>query len=213
MLVVGVGVIVAGVLFCLLYLFTVVGMVLAIRGGRVLLPRLLLSLLYLFRGMLMPVAKALLKDEYGAEHAAIILINSLHKEGYRRVSLEERIVVLPQCLRDIDCKAPIDPRSGIECMGCGGCVIGRLKRRFPKLRIFVTPGGRFAERIVLSERPKAVLGVACANDLYEGTMLCHREGIAVQGLELLRAGCVETAVDEKKLFELAGRGYEDLSSS
>jgi len=204
--VLGVVVIVAGAAFCILYALAVFGMLCGVKGKRVPFPRLLIPLISLFRGMLKPVGKVLLNDEFGAEHAVITLANRIYKDTYREVALPERIAVLPQCLRDVDCKARIDPRVGIECRECGKCVIGELKRKFPELRVFISPGGRFAERIVLSENPKAVLGVACANDLFEGVILCHRHRIAVQGLELLRTGCVETAVDEKKLFELAGEG-------
>lgn len=211
--VLGVAVIVAGTGFCLLYAFAVLGMLYGVKGRNLPFPHLLITLISLFRGMLTPVGKVLLKDEHGAEHAVIALVNRVYKNGYRDVALSERIAILPQCLRDVDCKARIDPRIGIECRECGKCVIGRLKSEFPNLRVFISPGGRFAERVVISERPRAVLGVACANDLYEGVLLCHRRGIAVQGLELLRTGCVETAVDEEKLFELARSGCGDVPSA
>jgi hypothetical protein len=152
--------------------------------------------------MLTPLAKLILGDEHGAEHAAISIINRIDSSRYFKIAPTDKIVVLPQCLRSVECKAKTDAYKGIECVVCGKCVVGRLKKEFPNLRVFITPGGTFAKRIVLTEKPKAVLGVACAVELYEGMVLCYSRQIAVQGLELLRTGCVETAVNEKNLFEI-----------
>jgi len=195
------GVVVAtfGGLFFLFFIFSFFAALAAARQ-RIFLPRLTLLGVRLFRGAINTLG-SLLGDAHLADHAGIALINRIHKKRFLQ-NPTPPILVLPQCLRSIECPARIDPRFGIVCRQCGKCVIGRLKKAYPELKIFVTPGGTFATRIVRQERPTSVLGVACANDLYEGMLYCHIKGVAVSGLELLRDGCVETAVDEERLFSI-----------
>ena len=198
-----VGVVLVGLLLALL------GALLARRGPP--LAGCFLFLVALFRSVLDGVGR-LFGDGRLAEHAGIALANRIWRRAYERVPRHARIAVLPQCLRSLDCPASIDPREGIKCRSCGGCVIGRLRERFPDVRVFVTPGGTFATRVVRQAAPEAVLGVACANDLYEGMLFCHRRGLPVQGVELLRDGCVSTAVDEDVLFERISTEAEDVAS-
>lgn len=179
-------------------LVTVLGSFLAVRGY-LFFPRLLLFGIRLFRGIVNTVGSAF-GDPHLADHAGISAINAINIKHFLKTP--KPILILPQCLRSVDCPAHIDPRIGIVCAGCNRCVIGRLIREHPDLKVFVTPGGTFAVRVVKQEKPRSVLGIACANDLYEGMLYCHLNKIAVYGIELLRDGCVETAVDEESVFNL-----------
>jgi len=163
------------------------------------LPRALLFGVRLFRGALNTIGP-LLKQPQLADRAGIAAINAVHRKNF--LKHPEPTLIMPQCLRSIDCPARIDPRIGIVCAGCGRCVIGRLIKEHPNLKVFISPGGTFAVRVVRQQKPASVLGVACANDLYEGMLYCHTHRIPVQGLQLLRDGCVETAVDEERLFKM-----------
>mgnify|MGYP000038164770 FL=1 len=195
----GVAVAVVGGLFFLFFVFGFVGALLAVRR-HIVLPRLALLAVRFFRGAFNALG-SLLGDPHLADHAGVALINHIHRRRFLQSS-SPPVLILPQCLRSVDCPARIDPRFGIVCRQCGKCVIGRLKKAYPEIRLFVTPGGTFATRIIRQERPTTVLGVACAGDLYEGMLYCHTRGVVVCGLELLRDGCVETAVDEERLFSI-----------
>jgi hypothetical protein len=61
------------------------------------------------------------------------------------------------------------------------------------------PGGSLAKSIIAKMKPKAVIGVACAKELVMGICLCERFEVLVQGVELLKDGCINTIVDMKTL--------------
>ena len=60
-------------------------------------------------------------------------------------------------------------------------------------------GGSLAKSTIAKMKPKAVIGVACAKELVMGICLCERFGVLVQGVELLKDGCINTIVDMKTL--------------
>jgi hypothetical protein len=151
------------------------------------------------------------RDSYAVEEIGIKVCNRFNLKRYEKVKLAERMVVLPQCLRDINCEARLDPLSGFKCERCGKCIADKIRKVDGSVRIFISPGGTFSKRLVESHRPGAVLGVACPRDLFEGMSICAGFRIPVQGVLLLRDGCVTTAVDTEKVFEtlLAGvRSYD-----
>ena len=45
------------------------------------------------------------------------------------------------------------------------------------------------------------MGVACAKDLYEGTLMAKIAGIPSQGILLKTTGCVETTVDYERVID------------
>ena len=57
-------------------------------------------------------------------------------------------------------------------------------------RVFIVPGSSFIKKIVGQNKFKAVLGVACYDDLYL-TMTAFSD-FAPQGVLLSRSGCFET---------------------
>ncbi len=63
------------------------------------------------------------------------------------------------------------------------------------------PGGSLAKKILVELKPKASLGVACSKELIMGSYLCEKVGVIGQGVELLRDGCINTAVDLKILTD------------
>lgn len=146
------------------------------------------------------------RDSYAVEEIGIKVCNRFNLKRYARVKLPERVVILPQCLRDINCEARLDPTSGFKCERCGKCIAERIRKVDGSVRVFISPGGTFSKRLVESRRPGAVLGVACPRDLFEGMSVCTMLGIPVQGVLLLRDGCVATAVDTEKVFQTLHAG-------
>jgi len=122
-------------------------------------------------------------------------------EGFASTPYNERILLLPQCLRAKDCPAELG-KYGYECQECGKCIIKTIKQISKKLGYkgtFILPGGSIAKNLLLELKPQACIGVACFKELVLGSFLCEKIGIIGQGVALLRDGCINTIVDLKTL--------------
>jgi len=127
--------------------------------------------------------------------------NNASKKKFATASYSERILLLPQCLRSRDCHAELK-EYGYECVECGKCGILEITHQAKKLGykdVFIMPGGSVATKILNKEKPKACLGVSCLKELVLGGFVCEKLGVVAQGIALLRDGCVETAVNWKKV--------------
>lgn len=115
----------------------------------------------------------------------------------------ERVLLLPQCLRAKDCPAELG-KYGYECQGCGRCSVEKIRHVAQNLGYkgtYILPGGSIAKKILLEMKPKAALGVACFKELVLGSYLCEKLGIIGQGVALVRDGCINTLVDWRALIE------------
>jgi hypothetical protein len=83
-------------------------------------------------------------------------------------------------------------------------VIGVLKDKGEDLgyQVFIIPGSTFLKKIIEENDFKAVLGVACYQDLNLAMMKLNK--FSCQGVPLLRDGCVNTKVDYKAVLEKMG---------
>ncbi len=129
------------------------------------------------------------------------LKNSTYKNAFRKVPRKDRVLFLPQCLRNSKkCRAELT-ESGYKCRKCGACKISEIKQRAEKLgyRVFIIPGAEMTLNIMRKTRPKAVVGVACLKEL-----VIAAEGLRIpgQGVELLRDGCADTDVELENLFKV-----------
>ena len=122
--------------------------------------------------------------------------NAVMAERFARAG-PVRVVVAPQCLRAGDCKAPLHPENGYQCLGCGRCTFAELARAAGEtgFRLFIVPGDRFAKRIGKRLAVDAAVAVACPSDLSQALAVGMRMGVATAGVPLLRDGCFETDVD------------------
>jgi uncharacterized protein len=122
-------------------------------------------------------------------------------ESFASTPYNERILLLPQCLRAKDCPAEMG-KYGYECQQCGRCSIAKIIQVTKDLGYkgtFILPGGSLAKKILIDVKPKASLGVACSKELVLGSFLCEKMGVIGQGFGLLRDGCINTIVDVKGL--------------
>jgi hypothetical protein len=184
--------------FVFLILSVVGGVILgllAYKANLFIFPRLTFFLLEKLRSIFRFAFSFFSRDRYLVERMAIKTLNHVYRKHYSAVPPRERMVILPQCLRDLECPAHLDPKLGLACKQCGRCVIDKVRRLNGTEKIFISPGGTFSVRILEAEHPPAVLGVACPRDLFEGMAVCHSLRIPVQGVSLLRYGCVATEVD------------------
>jgi len=130
--------------------------------------------------------------------------NKLNEEEFKQVPKNERIILLPHCLRHKDCPCKYN-EFGLVCDGCEieECQIFRI-RKLAKERgceTYVLPGGSMVKKIVKEKRPKAVIGVACYEEANLGMDKLKEVGIPCQAVLLLKDGCKDTLVDIDEIKE------------
>jgi hypothetical protein len=127
--------------------------------------------------------------------------NRSQLDSFAATPYNQRVVLLPQCLRAKDCPAEI-AQHGYECKQCGKCSIANIVKTTKELGYkgtYIVPGGSLAKTILEDVKPKASLGVACSKELVMGSYLCEKVGVIGQGVQLLKDGCINTVVDLKIL--------------
>ncbi|MCD4830077.1 MAG: DUF116 domain-containing protein [Candidatus Cloacimonetes bacterium] len=95
--------------------------------------------------------------------------NSFIKSMKGRFIPARVLILLPHCLQQTACGIRITLDIG-RCQSCGRCDIGELKelaRRYG-VPIAIATGGTLARRIVVKNRPKFIIAVACHRDLVSG---------------------------------------------
>ncbi len=151
-------------------------------------------------------------DEFAEEFAG--KKNKEHADAFARVAFNERILLLPQCMRSsAECKA-VERAFSYECTGCGACDIPEIiaeARRLGYLGVHVLKGGRAVVRLIEELEAGAVAGVACSYEGLIGIMECERRGVPVQFVPLSRDGCADTEVDLDEIKSLLGRLLPEAS--
>ena len=126
--------------------------------------------------------------------------NGLHKIPY-----DQRVLLLPHCLRPTqECPGRMT-KQGLDCAGCSrvDCAIYELRSIALQAGyggVCVAPGGRLAARFVAEHGPAGIVAVACHKELEEGYDAVSRMGYsgglpASAVVPLSRDGCVDTEVD------------------
>lgn len=136
------------------------------------------------------------------------LKNSLNEDVFRETTPEEKMVFIPQCLRNSrKCKAKLTG-LGYKCVGCSKCKARRIKEKGENLgyRVFIVPGGSAVFNIIKMFKPKAVFGVSCLKELI---MAFEELGVPTRSVELTRDGCVDTDVNIQDVFKI----LEELPTS
>ncbi len=197
-------------------LFVVIGAVLlfslvigyrAYRRGKVRMPGPILLVIDIFYTPLKKLLKVFRKDPRVVDDISIVLRNHVNMENYAITKPEERVVLVPQCLRHTRCPAPMSSEDGFTCRVCGLCDIAKIYKVGNAIgtEVYIAPGGRFAKRILSRSKhggKKAVLGVACHTDLYEGLLAAKIGDIPAQGVPLKTEGCVATKVDIDRVIDM-----------
>ncbi len=200
----------AGIVLVLMLLLSLLLGLILIKKKKLILPRLLLFTMESFNTHFRRVARAFGMNDRIVDMIGIEVRNRLNASRFARVPPSERILVVPQCIRHINCPARLDAKTGISCKECGLCIIKDLKAEAERLgyRLFIVPGGSFVRRIIKAIKPKAALGVACYKDLNRGMQELSKM-CAVLGVPLLKDGCVETKVDAGEIIRIMRLGIEE----
>jgi hypothetical protein len=203
-------------------IFLVIGAVLLIslvigyrayRKGKVAFPGPILLIIDIFYTPLKRLLRILRKDTRIVDDISIVLRNHVNYENYANTDPDERLVLVPQCLRHTRCPAPMSSEDGFTCRVCGLCDIAKIYKVGNAIgtEVYIAPGGRFAKRILSRSKKggkKAVLGVACHTDLYEGLLAAKIGDIPAQGVPLKTEGCVATKVDIDRVIDMMLVGVE-----
>ena len=99
--------------------------------------------------------------------AMVAIDNAFWQDQFARVPFQNRLLLLPRCLRCEDACPAAMTVDGLACEACGRCGIGALKRDAEALgyTVIVAEGTPAVVQTVLSGRCDAVLGVACLDSL------------------------------------------------
>lgn len=132
----------------------------------------------------------------GIRRVFIKLNNSYVRTGKYSLKGKEILVLLPHCLQQHTCKFRVT--STIEnCARCGLCNIADLAKLGDDedVHVFIATGGTLARKVIIENRPKAVIAVACERDLTEG--IIDVKGIPVLGVynERPNGPCFDTRVN------------------
>lgn len=177
-----------------------------IHDNRLIFPKLLLFTIDIFYGLLKRFSENLGVDGRIVDQIGVEVRNKVNEKIFKKIQPRDKILVLPHCLRHADCQAKLES-SGLVCKNCKRCVIGVLKEKGEDLgyAVYIIPGSTFLKKIVETNKFKAVLGVACYQDLNLGMMKLAK--FSPQGVPLLRDGCVNTKVDSRAVLEMMGAEF------
>lgn len=144
------------------------------------------------------IAKKFGLNERMVNYTHIELRNKLNEFEFKKVPYEQRMLFLPHCLRNVKkCKAKMS-EEGLQCRKCGNCQLGeliKLAKEYNYIGAFIAPGGSMVYNLMKKYKPRAVVGVACHNEINMGIGKAAEYEIHSQGVLLLRDGCKDTAVN------------------
>ena len=134
------------------------------------------------------------------QQSFIELNNHLVQSNHHRTRPNQLLVLLPHCIQDFDCQIKITGNIK-NCKGCGKCEIKDLIELSDQyqIKIAVATGGTLARKIIVENRPEAIVAVACELDLTSGIQDSYP--IPVIGIlnERPNGPCFNTKVDIQKV--------------
>ncbi len=196
-------VVLAGAALLVLLLVTLILGRILIKQDKLIFPRVLIFTLDLLYGPFKKFSVIMGLDEKIVDQIGVEVRNKVNQKKFENIEPREKLLILPHCLRSLDCKAKLES-SGLICNDCKKCVIGVLKEKGEKLgyKVFIIPGSTFLQKIAEKNKFKAVLGVACYQDLNLAMM--KMASFSPQGVVLSRDGCIKTKVDIKAVLDKMG---------
>lgn len=106
------------------------------------------------------------------------------------------MILIPHCVQKNSCKLKVTNKIE-NCAKCGLCNVSDLVKLKEKtgINIFIATGGTLARKIIIENKPKAVIAVACERDLTSGIQ--DMKHIPVLGIFNKRPNgpCVDTFID------------------
>ena len=141
----------------------------------------------------------------GYDHYAIILFNnSLWETVFASFPYDQRLLLLPICLRNHDrCRAPRDD-MGLLCQACGECRIPAITETAEArgIPVLVSESSSSVSGWVEQGAIQTVIGVSCLESMEKTFPAMFRHGIPGIGVPLLTDGCRDTQPDTALLDEV-----------
>jgi len=192
------------ILFIILLILISITLILGyylIRRNKLIFP----SLLLFTHSLTYPAIKRILIylkfNDLIIDQIGIDLRNKVNQDKFSKLDAKDVIMVLPHCLRATNCPAILG-ESGIECVCCGKCCIGTIKKISNEkgIDVYIVPGSTFIKNVIKKRSFKGVIGVACPVDL--NVSMTSLESFTPQGVYLLKDGCINTIVDVDDVIDL-----------
>jgi len=134
------------------------------------------------------------------QQSFIELNNHLVRSNNHRTRPGKLLILLPHCIQDFDCQIKITGNIK-NCKRCGKCEIKDLVELSEQydVKIAVATGGTLARRIIVENRPEAIVAVACELDLTSGIQDTYP--IPVIGIlnDRPNGPCINTKVDIQRV--------------
>ncbi|MBO4302733.1 DUF116 domain-containing protein [Methanosarcinaceae archaeon] len=180
-----------------------------VRKKKIIFPRFVLLTLYLFYSPLKWLFSVFGVNDKLIDEILIDFQNAVYADAFRKRPGDRKIILLPHCLRDGQCKARCDPLFGYVCKRCGRCGIDKIIEAADiyGYKVFIIPGGSFIRKIMKEYHPTACIGVACPIELSEAMVIGAK--IPTQGVYLEKDGCFETIVDVDEIIEKMKMGISE----
>ena len=189
------------ILIIILFIIALVFGRIFLKKGIVIFPKAILFIIDTLYSPFKSIAKLLKLDEHLIDNMSIEIRNDINKKKFKDIPASKTLIFLPHCLRHRDCPATLQ-KEGVNCTCCGLCPIGVIKKKAEPLgyKLYIVPGSSFVKKIVMENKFKAVIGVACHEDLNQMMMLLS--DFCPQGVLLTKTGCYETKVDVSEVLKL-----------
>jgi len=158
----------------------------------------------MFIKILYPISQSLGKivgiEKEKIQESFVYVNNSFIKALRKKFKANDILILLPHCLQNNECSIRIT-NDILNCAKCGKCDIQELAHLSQKYNIStaIATGGTLARRIIVENKPKFIIAVACPRDMVEG--LKDVFPIPVYGVlnERPNGPCISTRVAVEKI--------------
>lgn len=131
--------------------------------------------------------------------------NASMADKFKAIDNSEKIVLLPHCMRNSKvCKAT-DEGTYFSCAKCGACKIAQIQKLADELgykKVYVMKGGKAIYNILVEQKIKAVVAVACHFEGAQGIKMTDSLKVVAQFVSLLKDGCCDTDVDVNEVEKI-----------
>ena len=131
------------------------------------------------------------------DFTVIMLNNALWVTCFSRIPKDQRLLLLPFCLRnDSQCQAPRDD-LGLICNQCGKCDIPRLSEQADRIGmpVLVAESSSMVAEWVDRGEIQAIIGVSCLDSLRKAYPAMLRHAIPGIAIPLTKDGCRDSEFD------------------
>ena len=147
-------------------------------------------------------------DDAFENYTMIMLNNMLWEDYFAHIPKEQRLLLLPICLRNHEhCKAASD-ELGLICEQCGSCVIPEITEKAENfgLNVLVAESSSSVGEWVERGELQGIIGVSCLNSLEKAFASMLRHAIPGIAIPLIADGCKDTDFDLSALDEALNIG-------